>query len=576
MRSISLIVDITNYVMLELGQPLHAYDLDKLQGGITVRRANPGESLTTLDGQVRKLDVEDLLICDESGPIGLAGVMGGQSTEVSLETRNVLIEAANFDPISIARSARRHKLPSEASKRFERGVDPQIGAAAVARVIQLLEVHAGGQADSLGAEFHAETALTPIWLPAEFATEHVGVLYTHDEIVETLSQIGCVVASVAEGFEVIPPSWRPDLRHKTDLVEEVARITGYDRIPSRIPVAPPGRGLTPRQRMRRSILNQLAGTGLVEVLNYPFLSTAENSWFAPADRERVTLANALQSDSAEMRVSLLPGLMAAAKRNLSRGITDLALLEEGSAFLPASNPVVAQLPSGTELPNQEVLDALNASIPDQPRHLAAVLLGNRVVQQVGVKAQAFDYSDAIHTAKVAAHAVGVELQVRQGTAKGFHPGRTAELFVTIAGEPVSVGFAGELDPSLTQEQDLPRNVAALELNLEKLYKAAPEVVQASHLLTMPAATQDLSLVVDANLAAAVLRDTIVEGAGELLESIRLVDDYRGEVLGTGRKSLTFALRFRAADRTLTQAEASEARDAAVALAASRHGAELRA
>ncbi len=576
MRSISLIVDITNYVMLELGQPLHAYDLDKLQGGITVRRANPGETLTTLDGQVRKLDGEDLLICDASGPIGLAGVMGGQSTEVSLETRNVLIEAANFDPISIARSARRHKLPSEASKRFERGVDPQIGAAAVARVIQLLEVHAGGQADSLGAEFHAETAQTPIWLPAEFATEHVGVLYTHDEIVETLSQIGCVVASVAEGFEVIPPSWRPDLRHKTDLVEEVARITGYDRIPSRIPVAPPGRGLTPRQRMRRSILNQLAGTGLVEVLNYPFLSTAENSWFAPADRERVTLANALQSDSAEMRVSLLPGLMAAAKRNLSRGLTDLALLEEGSAFLPASNPVVAQLPSGTELPSQELLDALNASIPDQPRHLAAVLLGNRVVQQVGVKAQAFDYSDAIHTAKVAAHAVGVELEVRQGTAKGFHPGRTAELFVTIAGEPVSVGFAGELDPSLTQEQDLPRNVAALELNLEKLYKAAPEVVQASHLLTMPAATQDLSLVVDAKLAAAVLRDTIVEGAGELLESIRLVDDYRGEVLGTGRKSLTFALRFRAADRTLTQAEASEARDAAVALAASRHGAELRA
>jgi phenylalanyl-tRNA synthetase beta chain len=204
------------------------------------------------------------------------------------------------------------------------------------------------------------------------------------------------------------------------------------------------------------------------------------------------------------------------------------------------------------------------------------LLGNRVAQQVGVKAQGFDYSDAIHAARVAAHAVGVELEVCQGSAKGFHPGRTAELFVTIAGEAVSIGFAGELDPSLTQEQDLPRNVAALELNLENLYKAAPDVVQAGVLLTMPAATQDLSLVVDAQLSAAALRATIVEGAGELLESIRLVDDYRGEVLGAGKKSLTFALRFRAADRTLTQAEASEARDAAVALAASRHGAELRA
>ena len=576
MRSISLVVDITNYVMLELGQPLHAYDLDKLNGGITVRRANAGETLVTLDGQTRKLDPEDLLICDATGPIGLAGVMGGQSTEVSLETKNVLIEAANFDPISIARSARRHKLPSEASKRFERGVDPKIGAAAVARVIQLLEVHAGGEADSLGAEFHAETQTSPIWLPAEFATEHVGVLYTHDEIVDTLTEIGCVVATVAEGFEVLPPSWRPDLRHKTDLVEEVARITGYHRIPSRIPVAPPGRGLTPRQRMRRSILNQLAATGLVEVLNYPFLSATENSWFAPESRERVVLANALQSDSAEMRLSLLPGLMAAAKRNLSRGLTDLALFEEGSVFLPAANPAVEQLPSGTQLPTDDELAALNASIPAQPRQLAAVLLGNRVLQQVGTKAQAFDYSDAIQAARVAAHAVGVDLQIRQGTAKGFHPGRTAELFVAIAGEAVSIGFAGELDPSLTQAQDLPRSVAALELNLETLYSAAPDVIQAGALLTMPAATQDLSLVVDAQLNAAELQATILEGAGELLESIRLVDDYRGEALGAGKKSLTFALRFRAADRTLTQAEASEKRDAAVALAASRHGAELRA
>ena len=576
MRSISLVVDITNYVMLELGQPLHAYDLDKLQGGITVRRANSGETLVTLDGQTRKLDVEDLLICDDSGPIGLAGVMGGQSTEVSLETKNVLIEAANFDPISIARSARRHKLPSEASKRFERGVDPKIGAAAVARVIQLLEVHAGGHADSLGAEFHAETQVAPIWLPAEFATEHVGVLYTHDEIVDTLTEIGCVVASVAEGFEVLPPSWRPDLRHKTDLVEEVARITGYDRIPSRIPVAPPGRGLTPRQRMRRSVLNQLAGNGLVEVLNYPFLSAAENSWFAPESRERVVLANALQSESAEMRLSILPGLMAAAKRNLSRGITDIALVEEGSVFLPAANPVVDQLPSGHALPSLEQLAALNASIPAQPRHLAAVLLGNRVSQQVGTKAVAFDYSDAIYMARVAAHAVGVELEVRQGSAKGFHPGRTAELFVAVDGQRVSIGFAGELDPSLTQQQDLPRNVAAIEINLELLYQSAPEVVQAGALLTMPAATQDLSLVVDAQLSSATLQATIVEGAGDLLESIRLVDDYRGEAVGAGKKSLTFALRFRAADRTLTQAEVSEHRDAAVALAASRHGAELRA
>lgn len=576
MRSISLVVDITNYVMLELGQPIHAYDLDKLKGGIKVRRANSGETLKTLDGQVRKLDVEDLLICDDSGPIGLAGVMGGESTEVSLETTNVLIEAAHFDPISIARTARRHKLPSEASKRFERGVDPNIGPAAVARVIQLLEVHAHGEADSLGAEHRAELAARPIWLPDGFASQHVGVDYTAQEIAETLREIGCVVAHVDGGFEVIAPSWRPDLTHKTDLVEEVARITGYDRIPSRIPVAPPGRGLTHRQRMRRSILNQLAATGHVEVLNYPFLGTEANRWFASNDVETVKLANALQGDVNEMRVSLLPGLIEAAKRNLSRGLTDLALVEEGSVFLPSNNPIVSVLPSGVELPTEAQLTELNASIPAQPRHLAVLLLGNRIQQQVGQSAKPFDYQDALHAAKLAAHAVGIDLELKQAQRKGFHPGRTAELVVTRDGIEHTVGIAGELDPSLTAANDLPRRVGAVEINLEALYSLAPEVIQASHVYTMPAATQDLSLVVDEFVVAGELLRTIVEGAGELLETARLVDDYRGDNLPQGKKSLTFALRFRAADRTLTQAEASDARDLAVKLASERFGAELRA
>ncbi|MEY4503552.1 MAG: hypothetical protein RLZZ576_806, partial [Actinomycetota bacterium] len=292
MRSISLIVDVTNYVMLELGQPLHAYDLDKLKGGITVRRANAGETLKTLDGQVRKLDAEDLLITDESGAIGLAGVMGGESTEVSNTTKNVLIEAAHFDPITIARSARRHKLPSEASKRFERGVDPQLAPFAVARVIQLLEVHAKGAGQNFGADLNNLPAIAPVVLPAGFAAAIVGVDYTDDETVAALEAIGCVVARVEGGFEVIPPSWRPDLRHKTDLVEEVARINGYDRIPASLPVAPPGRGLTKRQKARRAVLTALVGNSMTEVLNYPFLSQAENRWFASDSTTAVRLANA--------------------------------------------------------------------------------------------------------------------------------------------------------------------------------------------------------------------------------------------------------------------------------------------
>ena len=316
MRSISLIVDITNYVMLELGQPLHAYDLDKLKGGITVRRANAGETLKTLDGQVRKLDAEDLLITDESGAIGLAGVMGGESTEVSSSTKNVLIEAAHFDPITIARSARRHKLPSEASKRFERGVDPQVAPYAVARVIQLLEVHAKGAGQNLGADLNNLPAVAAVELPAGFAAALVGVDYTDDEIITALEAIGCVVARVEGGFEVIPPSWRPDLRHKTDLVEEVARINGYDRIPASLPVAPPGRGLTKRQKSRRAVLTALVGNSMTEVLNYPFLSESENRWFASDSASAVRLANAMQEESSELRLSLLPALIQATARNL--------------------------------------------------------------------------------------------------------------------------------------------------------------------------------------------------------------------------------------------------------------------
>ena len=577
MRSISLIVDITNYVMLELGQPLHAYDLDKLTGGITVRRAKAEETAKTLDGQERKLHVEDLLITDDKQILGIAGVMGGESTEVSDTTKNVLIEAAHFDPISIARSARRHKLPSEASKRFERGVDTQVGPYAIARVVQLLEVHAQGAGDTLGADVNNLVPAKPIELPAGFASTLVGVDYTHEEIVSTLETIGCVVASVDGGFEVIAPTWRPDLKHKTDLVEEIARISGYDRIPARLPVAPPGRGLTTRQKQRRNILSALAFGGVVEVLNYPFQSEAANRWFAADTSHGVRLANPIQEDAPELRLSLLPGLIDAAKRNLSRGLTDLALFEEGSVFIPSTKVVKTDdLPLGYERPSEKQLKAVFDTIPEQPKMLAAVFLGERISQQVGVKSVDYDYSDAIQAARMIARAVGTEVTLRQASPKGFHPGRTAELAIHVANRVVVIGHAGELDPALTVANDLPRRVAALEINLEKLYSVAPEVIQATPIHTFPAATQDLTLIVDESVVAGDLQHVIETSAGELLEEVRLIDNYRGANIGDGKKSLTFALRFRATDRTLTQVEASEARDAAVAAANQKFGAELRA
>ena len=572
MRSISLVVDITNYVMLELGQPIHAYDLDKLSGGILVRRASAGETLKTLDGQVRKLDIEDLLITDSSGPIGLAGVMGGESTEVSDSTVNVIIEGAHFDPVSIARTARRHKLISEASKRFERGVDPRVSEYAVARVVQLLEVHAGGTADGLGANYSTLGDPQPVWLPAEFAKEITGVDYTVDEVTGVLADIGCIVAHVDGGYEVIPPSWRPDISHKTDLAEEIARIVGYERIGTRLPVAPPGRGLTKNQKLRRAVLAAAVGAGATEVLTYPFVSEDANGFFADA-KSKVVLANPMQAESGQLRLTILSGLVDAARRNLSRGLTDIAIFEEGSVFIPtATSGKAFTLPGAGERPTPQVLESVMATIPAQPKHFAALLTGDRVKQQVGVVSQGYDYSDAISLASRVVSATGQELIVRQGTAKGFHPGRTAELLV---GEN-SIGFAGELAPALAAERDLPRRVAALEIDLDVLYSTAPEVRQASPIFGYPAATQDLSLLVGVDVAAGDVLRVIEEGAGALLEQVRLVEDYRGQNLPDGQKSLTFALRFRANDRTLTQVEASESRDAAVALAASKFGATIRA
>lgn len=570
MRSISIAVDITNYVMLELGQPLHAYDADKLNGGITVRRALHGETIVTLDEKERALHVEDLLITDNSGPIGIAGVMGGLSTEVSSTTRNVLIEAAGFDPISIARSSRRHKLPSEASKRFERGVDSAIGSVAASRVAQLLIELAGGQLNGIGASYLGAKAETTIELPLSFASELVGVDYTNQQVLDVLHQIGCELKVHDDAVSVTPPSWRPDLRHKTDLVEEVARLVGYDKIPVRIPVAPPGRGLTPRQQFRRRALASLAGAGFVEVLNHPFLSTEQNSQFS--DSAAVRLENPLQSEFGELRTSMLPGLLQAAQRNLARAASDVAMIEEGSIFLPSQGEAVLSLPLGAQRPDQGMLAALNASIPLQPRMLAGVVAGNWMPQAPGQAAVEAGYPHAISAVEHVVRSAGLACELRQAAPKGYHPGRSAE--VLIAGEVV--GFVGEVAPSVTASYYLPRRVGAFELNLDRIHALAPAVLQASELRVMPAATQDLSLLVSVELPAAEVAAVIREGAGELLESITLIDDYRSEAIGSDKKSLTFSLVFRATDRTLTQAEASDAKEQAVALANQKFGATLRA
>ena len=567
MRSISIAVDITNYVMLEMGQPLHAYDLDRLTGGIEVRRAKKGEKITTLDDKERILHEEDLLITDQSGPIGIAGVMGGASTEVSDATTKILLEAAIFDPISIARSARRHKLPSEASRRFERGVDHKVSAYAAARAAQLLVELAGGKLSGLGAEHVTEMAAVKISMDAGFPSALVGYEYQEKEVVAALEMIGCKVSGKGS-LEVEVPSWRPDLRHKTDLAEEVARLVGYDKIPATIPVAPPGRGLTRKQQLRRKVLGTLVGGGFVEVLNYPFYSPEQNSWFSSS--KAIELENPIQSEAGQLRKELLPGLLQAASRNVSRANNNLAIVEEGSAFM-SGGTAVTSLPVGNERPSDKVLASLNASIPSQPRKLAGVVLGDWVPQQPGQASIEAGYQQAISALFSALGSIGVEAALTQSEVMGLHPGRGAK--VIVSGK--EVGIAGELHPDIADELHLPGRVGVFEVDLSAIYDLAPELITASEIGVMPAATQDLSLVVGLDVSAADLVETIEEGAGELLESISLVDDWRSETLGQ-KKSLTFSMVFRAKDKTLTAAEATAAKEAAVQLAAERHGAELRA
>ncbi|MGW8430503.1 phenylalanine--tRNA ligase subunit beta [Curtobacterium citreum] len=576
-RSISLPVDITNYVMFELGQPLHGYDLAKVQGGLGVRRATAGEQLVTLDDTTRTLDAEDLVITDDQGPVGLAGVMGGARTEISDTTTDVLIEAAGFDQVSIARTARRHKLPSEASKRFERGVDPLVAEAAANRAVELLVELAGGTPDALGSTLVDTTPRPLVTMRLRRPAELIGVDYTDAEVIDTLRAIGATVEVDGEQLAVTAPSWRPDLTDDTTLVEEVARIVGYDRIPSVLPVAPPGRGLTAHQRARRRVAAALASAGLFEVVTAPFVSRATQDAYPGIDGTgglSVVLANALDSEQDLLRRSAVPALVDAARRNVSRGLVDVALYETSRVFLPAADTVLGTdtVPAGAVRPDADVLAALDAALPAQPFHVAALLTGNRVVKQPGVQPEPYGIADALDVARTVAWAVGgVELSVAQTSHPSLHPGRAASLLV---GDTV-VGVAGELLPALTEAAVLPRVVAVVELDLDALVAAAPDLASVGPIVSYPAATQDLSLVVDADVPAGDVLAEVRSGAGELLEYARLVDDYRGTGVDEGQKSLTFALRFRATDRTLTAAEASEARDGAVRRAGERFGATLR-
>ncbi|MEU5429093.1 phenylalanine--tRNA ligase subunit beta [Streptomyces olivoreticuli] len=583
MRTVSLAVDVTNYVMLELGQPLHAYDRSRVDGTIGVRRAEAGEKLTTLDGVKRVLHPEDLVITDNRGPIGLAGVMGGADTEIADHaagqgSTEIVVEAAHFDAISVARTARRHKLSSEASKRFERGVDPQAASAAAQRTVDLMVLLAGGTAEAGVTEVVAPSGPRTIAMSADHPDRVAGVEYGRETVVRRLQEVGCDVYGQDE-LIVTVPSWRPDLTDPNDLAEEVIRLEGYENLPSTLPQPPAGRGLTERQRLHRRVGRALAGAGYVEAPSYPFLGEAALDQLGlEADDPRrlvVRLVNPLSDTEPALRTTLLPGLFAALRRNDGRGEHDLALFETGLVFRPtgAERPAV-RLPVDRR-PTDEEIAGLNAALPRQPRRAAVVLAGAREQAGWWGKGRPSTWADAIEAGRAVARAAGVELIVRQDQTAPYHPGRCAALLALVDGEEVLVGNAGELHPRVTKAFGLPERTCAMEIELDLLERAGTGAVEAPHVSAFPVATQDVALVVDASVPAAEVEAALRSGAGELLESLRLFDIFTGEQLGEGKKSLAYALRFRAADRTLTADEATAARDAAVASAVESTGAVLR-
>jgi phenylalanyl-tRNA synthetase beta chain len=617
-RSVSLAVDVTNYLMLELGQPLHAFDRSKLTGEIAVRRARPGETLETLDHVVRTLDPDDILITDAAGPISLAGTMGGLSTEIDSDSSDLVIEAAHFDADAVAKMSRRHKLHSEASYRFERGVDRELPLRATAKAVALLSALGGGRV--VPGCTHASVDVPPVMISmaADYPDRVAGVVYGLDIVVRRLREVGCAVRetrtagpptvapwradepaepeapepsgpALVAALEVTPPSWRPDLTDPADLAEEVIRLEGYENVPARMPRALAGRGLTPRQRLRRSVGWTLAESGYVEVLSSPFASRSDADLLGlpPEDLRRpaVVVANPLSEDEPLMRTTLLPGLFRVLTRNIGRGFADTALFEIGLVFRPrpgaaASAPIlpVDRGPSVSELA------LLEAALPDQPLRVGAVLTGARELDGWWGPGRRSSWADAIEAAREVGRICRVSLDVRADACAPWHPGRCAAIYARVApgdgGQRREwlAGHAGELHPGVIQKFGLPKRTCAMELDLSVVFTAAGEegAVQAPQLSGYPLATQDVALIVDAAVPAADVAAALVAGAPEdLLEDVRLFDVYAGAQVGEDRKSLAYTLRFRAPDRTLTVAETTAARDAAVAEAERRVGAVLR-
>jgi phenylalanyl-tRNA synthetase beta chain len=578
-RAISPAVDVTNYVMLELGHPMHAHDRQRITGGFRVRFARPGETVVTLDDVERRLDPRDVLIVDDVATAAIGGVMGAGATEMGDNSTEAVLEAAVWDPAAVSRTQRHLHLPSEAARRYERAVDPAISVAALDRASRLLAEITGGTIEPKLTDWRGEPprddwSMPPIDIAADLPDRTAGVRYPDGTTRRRLEQVGTRVQGGTRTLTVTPPSWRPDLLQPADLVEEVLRLEGLELIPSVLPLAPAGRGLSAGQKRRRAIGKSLALSGYVEVLPSPFLPAGVfDQWGLPADdprRDTMKVLNPLEADRPEMATTLLPGLLEALARNVSRGTVDVALFTTQQVVQPTDHTRPIDALPVDRRPTEDEIATLDDSLPRQPQHVAAVMAGLRDPRGPWGPGRSVEAADAFEVVRIVARACGAELTLRAAQHLPWHPGRCAEVLV---GETV-VGYAGQLHPAAVERSGLPKGTCAVELNLDAI--PIVETLPAPRVSPFPAVFQDLSLVVAADVAAQDVIDAIRDGAGQLLEDVSLFDVYTGPQIGENRKSLTFALRFRAADRTLTEDEASTARDAAAQQAAETVGAVQRA
>jgi phenylalanyl-tRNA synthetase beta chain len=566
MRSISLVVDVTNYVMLELGQPLHAFDAAKIKGGLTIKRAGKAQKFKTLDGVERTLDPEDLMVSDDEQPLALAGTMGGLSSEITETTTEIALEAVHFCEVCIAKNSRRHKLSSEASRRLERSVDPSLAEFASARFVQLLTAHSSAK--------HVATAVDgePIYAPLVtidpyYVSKTLGFDVPPAKVAELLRVIGCDVDE--KSFTIDPPSWRADLLTAADFTEEVARMIGYDKIPSILPPRPLHATLTPTQKRRRAVATMLASRGLAEVQTFPFTNqaTIDAMGFVGERAATFKVANPMSEEFPLMRVHLVPGLIEVAQRNISRGAKDFAIFEMGSIFRSSQKLVPAISPDLSKRPNQKIIEEIFASVPTQGYHVAGLLVGKTENENWQGKSRAYNWQDAIAYAQDVLQLCNLEWSVARSDLAPWHPGRCAELIVN----GKAVAHAGELHPRIIAAYGLPERSVAFAVALSALPDSA--LVRPTTVGTMPAAVQDVALIVDATVSAADLEAALREGAGDLLESITLFDRY--DKIGDGKISLAFTLVFRASDRTLTGEEVSAMRESATAVASAKCGAVVR-